>query len=225
MSIELGINITESSKALTTKVLREIRRQLKFTLNKIPPIIKPKIVNVVSNAIKQSPEYQSLVNGGSTSTGISLKGHLGLRDSAQRMDAILELWANSLVVEVPPIKLTARTLEARMNIRMIKANYEDVLKDSSAILVTEKGETLPWLEWLLVHGDKIIIRDYSITPILNERMGKASRTGEAIMRKKGRWGIPSEMAGTVSNNFVTRALKGIENEIADIVSKEVIRHF
>lgn len=99
---------------------------------------------------------------------------------------------------------------------MVDSSYKDVLVSQAANLITEKGQSLPWLEWLLRFGDKAIIRDYTIGVARNSAR---SRTGRAIMVKAAskRWKVPSQFAGTAQNNFVTRAIDSIEPSIIKLV--------
>ena len=45
-----------------------------------------------------------------------------------------------------------------------------------------------------------------------------------MVRKSGRsWGVPSELAGTEEDNFVTRSLADIEGEIQIIIGREITK--
>jgi len=87
-------------------------------------------------------------------------------------------------------------------------------------VVTEKGESLPWIEWLLKRGDDIIISDYHVVE------GDHGRTGMATMKPGGNYKVsrvnPS-FSGTEDDNFVTRALDGKEMEIANILASSLRR--
>jgi hypothetical protein len=78
---------------------------------------------------------------------------------------------------------------------------------------------LPWLEWLLLYGGKIIVRDYRVKMGSNNR----SRTGMAVMVESSgsNWRVPTEFAGTSNNNWVTRAINKIDNKILDILETEL----
>lgn len=107
-----------------------------------------------------------------------------------------------------------------MRIEAIQANFQNVLGLPEAQQLTNKGVSLDWLDWLLIKGDKTIIREYEIEPA----QGRRSRTGLAVMvkAKKGRWKVPAQYAGTVNKNWVTRAIDDIpDSKIENIIIQEV----
>jgi hypothetical protein len=103
---------------------------------------------------------------------------------------------------------------------MIRDNFDDVLGNESAIVVDSvSGITLPWLEWLLLYGGKIIVKNYKV------RMGsnRNSRTGMAIMVESegNNWRVPPEFAGILTNNWVTRAINKLDDKIISILESEL----
>jgi hypothetical protein len=88
-----------------------------------------------------------------------------------------------------------------------------------AMTKTEKGESLPWLEWLLLKGNDKIIQDYSITYINNSYR---SRTGSAIMvSNPNGWRVPVNFAGTEDNNWTTRAINKISDKISKVIQTNI----
>ncbi|GAH09222.1 unnamed protein product [marine sediment metagenome] len=116
--------------------------------------------------------------------------------------------------------ITSNRVSASLEIGVVRADYGDVLTDIAAVFVTKKGTPLPWLEWLLKFGDKAIVRGYDVAPAASSRR---SRTGRLIMKagRGKRWKVPSEFSGTLRNNFVTRALDGLEPTILKIMESSI----
>jgi hypothetical protein len=102
---------------------------------------------------------------------------------------------------------------------MIKENYEDVLSSADAFVIDDaKSLKLPWLEWLLLYGGKIIVRSYEVKVGPNPH----SRTGLAIMKpSKKNWRVPAEFSGTRENNWVTRALDRLDDSIPNLIQTEI----
>ena len=50
-----------------------------------------------------------------------------------------------------------------------------------------------------------------------------SRTGQAIMipTKSGSWRVPASYIGTIENNWITRALSSIEDDIPNVLGKYI----
>jgi hypothetical protein len=82
---------------------------------------------------------------------------------------------------------------------------------------TEKGQRIPWFEWLTELGDRVIVRDFDS----EGGHSKQSRTGDMIMVKGGGWRVPPQHAGSPGDNFITKAIDGslseITNEMAQIL--------
>jgi len=79
--------------------------------------------------------------------------------------------------------------------------------------VTEKGQKLPWFQWLTTLGDAIIVRDFEV----QAGFPTSSRTGDKIMVKGKGWRVPPEHAGSQGDNFITRAVDGVMGEIEEII--------
>lgn len=82
-----------------------------------------------------------------------------------------------------------------------------------------RGYQLPWLKWLLVEGTKPIVKNYAVKFGPN----KSSRTGMAVMvNSSSNWSVPSEFAGTISSNWISRAIDDISDLfISSIIENEI----
>jgi len=193
---EFGLDINEAQlhKDLMAHLSLEIEQVFKRAAPKIETHMRP----LISGALRRSPEYSSMAAG-------QLQSEFGLVDGMSRMDAIIDTWTNSVNVE-------AKNLT--MKITAISAEYFSILRDPAATFVTEKGSRLPWLEWLLLEGDRRIVLGYGVGP------GRG-RAGPQVMKMGGSWGVPAQYSGTVNNNFITRTVDSLEDEIFNLVKKEV----
>lgn len=207
-----NVFIVENTNEIESKILRALKPELNKYLEKIFQKIKPKITETVINAIVNSPEYNSLLSG-------DLKYEFGLPDSDSRVSSIVNFW-KKINTDYKSVSINGNKLSGGFTINMIDSDYGDVINLPAAVFTTEKGTDLNWLEWLLLFGNKTIIKDYVVEFGVNPR----SRTGRAVMRgvQKGKWSVPSEFAGTKNNNWITRAIDSIDGEINSII-KEAIK--
>lgn len=203
----------ESDASIGRKINQAIFEVMEDAFRKVAKTLISKFRPILVSAIQTQPEFFSLKNG-------ILRWHLGVPDEG-KIDKIVEIWANSFKVESFNPAFSGRSFKGGLRIVAVPGNYDDVLSDISAFQSTAKGETLHWLEWLLLEGDKKIIRQYDVKLGKN----KASRTGNAVMVKSQKsWGVPSIYAGTSENNWVTRAINSIgDSEIIDIIQSELNR--
>ena len=203
------IFIVETNAQIESKILRALKPELNKYLEKAFNKAKSKIVNAVVKAIKSTPEYQSLLSG-------DLKYEFGLPDSDSRIENILNFWKN-ITADFKKVSINSNKLSGGFTISMIDSDYSDVINSAAAVFTTEKGTDLNWLEWLLLFGNKTIIRDYVVEFGDNPR----SRTGRAVMKgvKSGKLGVPPEFAGTKNNNWITRAIESADSEINSILKE------
>jgi hypothetical protein len=195
----LTIKILESNSEISRRILKSLAKSLNDAAMSALPEIIQQIKKIVKAKIEGSREYGELKGG-------RLQGELGVPNSPSRLSTITEIW-----------------ITGGFSIGMIKKDWSDVLSSPESSYITDKGKNIPWLEWLLIAGDKTIIDDYVFSPNITE--GARSRTGLGIMKQavKRRWRVPSEYAGTTQNNFVTRSLDGIADDVINIISKEISR--
>lgn len=102
------------------------------------------------------------------------------------------------------------------------SDFLDLLSLPSATITTEKGTALPWLDWLLIQGDKVIISKFSI-----KVASGYGRSGGAIMIENsgGFWKVPTEYAGVVNDNWITKTINNQAKAISDIIEQEIARKF
>jgi hypothetical protein len=85
--------------------------------------------------------------------------------------------------------------------------------------INDKGYSLPWLQWLLFEGNEVLIKNYKV----EFRPNPNSRSGLAIMKpsSSSSWRVPPEFVGSEENNWITRAITRIENNVYDLIVKAV----
>lgn len=177
---------------------------------------------ILEEALKSQKTYVDMV----AHDGL-LRAELGVVDSQSAMDKLVRDWLRSTHVKVQTPRIVGhQVLGSVMTIRSIQADYEDVLSKAYASYTTERGEVIPWLDWLLTKGDELFLTGYitwnPATPTI------ASRTGTNTVMKKSRgkaWGVPSEYAGTSEDNYATRAIAAAADDIKALIIRETTRRF
>ena len=214
----LKLNLLDTSQGISKKILIAYAKEINGYLNRAAPKIKINVQELLGNVLRNTPEYESLLGQGEP----NLQKEFGLDNPTSRLLAIFAVWLNSIRVDVQRVRATTRSLVGGLTISMIYNDYADVTNLPEANVVTEKGEVLPWLSWLLEFGDRVIIYEYDVYPKTGIRRTPGSRSGLGIMIKptRGKWGVPTAFAGTVDNNWITKALYNINVEdITKVVQK------
>lgn len=190
--------------------------------NKEFPSVAPKIESAIRfsalDIFKNTEEYKSLVNG-------ILKGHFGLEiGSAQQMvDDVVHTACNGISVAFTRLSNRGGNISGGFRISGFQSDFNDLLALDSSHQITDKGQDLPWLEWLLLEGDRIIIYDYYFAP---GGFYKTSRSGQGIMifEEKAYWKVPAKYAGTKNKNWITKAVESLLLILGDIIESTFLKY-
>lgn len=212
--MQIGLKLLTTQREMKTLILQALVDELKRPLRIAVPHIKSRLKELISISIHSSPEFQSLIGG-------RLQAELGVPDVYSRLSDMLDIWLNTINVIPSPPAIVGNHIEGGIKIDAIDASFSDVLSLPSASYTTKEGETIPWLSWLMEAGHQFLVRGYKVS---FEPQGLAnSRTGLAVMTvaPDNAWRVPKEYAGTIDNNFITRAVQNIEPRLADIIQQEI----
>lgn len=197
-SFSIKINPQQTEQVLT-KALQDMFR------GKIKDVVRQnrkKIINIFYQALINSETYAALMDNW------GLQGDLGVYPAyvMQTTKLISEM------INVETIPPRSRDLGG-VRVTLVRGNLEPILNSPLAQYETAKGETIPWLEWLLTAGSNVLVADYLVDAEFNP--GDYSRTGALIMfpRKGSNFSISPAYAGTINDNWITRAANAALPEI------------
>lgn len=188
--------MTKDFKKFIDKELEtRIRKSIAGARRKIRAALKP----IVIDAIYNCPEMRSVRDG-------LLKYDLGLTSDPTPL--ISWVIADSMTVRYTP----NTSYIALFTVQIQPGEHENLYDLNVAYQETEKGESLPWLQWLLEMGDSPIIADFGV----KHTMG--GRSGGAIMIENyhAPFRIDSYYSGTPTSNFIIRALDRNRQKIQEI---------
>lgn len=207
--LECSLTIKQSDNRIARDILKLLVPEVKNYFDSILNNIRDPLKNLIIDAIKKAPEYDSLING-------TLKAEFGLPDSDSRVNMIIQTLDNINVKSKKIIIKGGEQLSGGFELTMIPSSYSSILSLPEATFKTEKGKDLHWLEWLLLLGNETIIKDYEVKLGPDPR----SRTGMAVMRGvvSGKWSVPPQFAGTANNNWITRAIDSVDNDIENLIT-------
>jgi len=171
--------------------------------------VKNNIVNnvkpVVRKALNASRTIESLRQG-------VLKADFGLtRDPTP---AIIDTIVNSVEVRTTRLSAVGSSIKGGLMLTVQPTDYS-LLTTSPAIGgQVIKGGIMPWLDWLLVSGDAIIIANFGV------EYGPYGRSGGGRMVEEKRpFKVNTNHSGTLDNNFITRAVDEYKLLIIDAIEK------
>ncbi len=205
----ITIKLLENDKIIQRKILMGIAREMNARFRRSKTRIVSAVKGLVGDIIKDQPEIKEL-NGG------ILQAAFGIRKGKEStaIEDIIEAISESVLVELKEVRqVGSKVLKGGMSIYIQPERLSNLLNIPSGIVKSEKGQLLPWLSWLLLAGDKILIADYEV-----EYKSGTGRSGLATMKPaSGIFRVPPSYSGTANNNFITRAFNGTERILARII--------
>lgn len=209
--MRISANIVETNDEINTMILEIMADHINDTLNIAMPKITTEIKELVALSLREEPEYQSLLSG-------RLRAEFGLSDT-NMVDNIIDKLVSTIDVSRSTVSYNKIGLVGGFTITMMKSDdMNGVIFTDIASVISNNGQHLPWLQWLLLEGNNAIVKNFDV------KMGSysQSRSGMAIMvSSRDNWRVPPEFVGTISNNWTTRAIDRIEDKI-DILIENII---
>lgn len=198
----LRLNLTESDSKIESKILKALAEEANKQWSKNTNVVRDIFSTNCYDAVLTCPEMDSVTNG-------ILRIDFGI--TFNPAPAIASAVSQS--VNVIFNKFNSKLTGGGFKITVQPLDYLNALSLVEAFVITEKGASLPWLDWLLTYGDSIIITNFGV----KYSTGKG-RTGGGYMIPPARpFQVNSAFSGTVDNNFITRAiaskLPDIENDL------------
>ena len=210
MEMQLKLELKGSDKQINKAILTALKKHLNDVMvvaaNKASVAVQSKMRRLLG----EHPTVRALKGG-------SLADELGVPQLEVRINNIIDIWIKSMVVKVKKVSIKQGQLVGGFKLQMIKSDWTDVLQHPDSIFATEKDYTLEWLDWLLIQGSRIVVRDYDYFA-----KSGTGRSGQGIMNPyfgRKRWSIPYAYQGTRNNNFCTQAIEIVHTHLDKILTK------
>lgn len=207
--MKYSLTLLDKPSDIKNNIFSAIRPILDKAITQTINKIRNPLINLIKTALVTEPEYSSLISG-------ILRSEFGIADTSN-VDVAVNNISNSININKKNIGFNNTGFTGGIEIQIVNSqNFGGALDDISAFVNdTERGYSLPWLQWLLLEGNAIIIKNYEVKFGSNSK----SRSGDALMIKSGSsgWSVPPEFAGTIRDNWTTRALSRIDNQVTNLI--------
>lgn len=209
--MKLNLTLLESNSQISAAIMKGVADTINVAINKSKNTIISSIKNLVTEALRQEPEYASLMSG-------KLKADLGIPDSSV-VESIINALVNTINLRDVPLKVSNNGIRGGFIITMIPSNdFGGVISQNISMVQDDKGYSLPWLEWLLLRNNEPIVKKYEV------KYGSSpySRSGLGIMVPSDKnWRVPPEFAGSANDNWTTRAISRIDQDIYNVIRTNI----
>lgn len=197
-------------KSINDDIVRAMTKQVETRIRQNTDKIKDYISSHIRRVFTETEEYRSLTSG-------QLMGHFGLNkaEAPQIVDKIIKTLGEQIEI----------TYNKGITIYAVKSNFEELLLLDEASYESDPYH-IPWLDWFLMQGDRIVVTDYHITWHIAKQDKFRSRSGLALMSRGGVWGgsdwkkaISLSYAGTPNDNWITDVCENFQKAFVIVVKK------
>ena len=208
--MNFSLKLLENSQTIQKSILIALLPEVKSYMDNAINTIKRELPSITAEAIMGEPEYNSLLSG-------QLKFEFGIPDAGSKIAGLINVWISNMIIEYKPPTATNSSIKSSFRANLIRSNFNDVLGTDEAYMNDSlRGYSLPWLEWLLLDGTATIIPNHEVVMGNNPR----SRTGSAVMKiSSGSWKVPDQFSGTMSDNWITRAISNSQDKIQKLLER------
>lgn len=222
MTIKLRLSEEDITKGILDGVLYHVNNFINSNQSFIIGGIRQRVFDKLTS----SDEWLAIDGG-------ELEDLLEINSASLALAQIASAISKSAEIVVKPFKKSGLKINGGIQINILKTDYSDILGIVPPEVI--HGVEKDWLRWLLEDGDDVNIFNFDVdweaeSTTIGEAIDDISRyyhvnpkpnnllrdnpTGE-----RGVLGIPAQYQGTKGNNFITRALAGIEKDIQEFFSR------
>ena len=190
-------------------ITKEIKEQISIRLSQFIAMVRPDVVKFVEDSLRKDPDgiYTSLNNG-------DLQIDFGFESGQNVGEKVVKEISNS--VSFTKLRPNSASVGG-LRLEVLKGGINFLLtKDFSSY--DSNGNSVDWLNWLLLAGDTIVVADYEVI----YKRTRSSRSGRGLMispeMTKG-FRVRPEMSGVEDDNWITRSLLVAEKKLQDHFQK------
>ena len=177
------------------KILQALQQEAKTVIQKNYGKLRNAIKPIIIDSIYDCPEMKSVRSG-------KLKYDFGIETDP----TLIIAWSVADSMRLSYSYSPSYVFNFQITVQPINDNT--LLSLPQSFVKLGDGGEIPWLEWLLKKGSKIIMLDFGVL------YKQAGRTGSAIMVKNiSPFMVDPNYAGTDDDNFISRALSKNINKI------------
>lgn len=224
----MSIKLKLSEEDLAREILRATIEAAGAKINSNFALIQNNIRQAINNQLKNSPEWQAIDGG-------ELEELLEINSASLALSSIAARIAQNAEIKLTPFKIRGFSISGGIQIRIIKSDFSDILGIVSPEIIHNVEKD--WLRWLLTEGDDVGIFNFDVdwgaeSDTIGEAVEdfysyyRATPKNNTLLRnnptgERGVLTIPPEYQGTKNDNFITRAMQGIDIKIADIFKEKL----
>jgi len=197
----------KSTDKLAKDILNEMATVMQRAITGALTPIDDGIKNLITQAFKLDSTYNSILSG-------EIQKIFLLVAPANTLNYMLDTIINSIRIKQRTVRqVNGLTLSGGLDINIFDdQTYLRLLNAPEGSFVTANGFLIPWFEHIL---------DGGTTPLFTGAELVDTGKGIVLSKQANNIQIPAQFSGQKDNNFITKTLLGLEDNITDLIYKEV----
>lgn len=228
LELNLGVKLDGGNDKLRFFILSTLSKNLDKYIKSRVPIVEGRIRNVIVRKLEDSFAWQSVIRG-------ELNQLLEIKNAQLVMAQVKRVILDGLFVKLNTLTIEGSNLRGGISIGLNVSNNKllAILPDYEHL-----GQKVNWLRWILEGTEVNVFNlniDYEkeITTLDEAKEDITDDFGVADLRDTflkenpnagfgfGIVGLPLEFRGDIDDNFLTRSLEGLDEEIEQILKEEI----
>ena len=197
---------------------KEALKRMKSLIPSVSNSVQPDVARVILKSLNDSPTTKSLLAG-------KLKHDFGLfgNVASVTVNGIVKYISDNVLIKIGASKISGSMFSLAIEIPTTDENIINTPGGS----FPSKGGDVDWLEWLLTKGTQVVIGNFWLFPYAKgrTRSGGNSIMAEVKTMSRQPFRVDPNFAGTVENNFITRSIESVGEDILNVVANAFIRSF
>ena len=206
----ISLRLIDSQAAIEQKINRAIAEEMNKKIMRGRAKLISDFRSLIGIWLRSQPELLSLNSGGAD----SLAAQFGLPQGSAGAVVSHIVTSVQSTIDITLSKFKPN-LTGGLFLSVQPDHLSNLLGLQAGHVTTSKGTDLHWLSWLLERGRDTIIVGYHYTP----DVGTDGRSGAGTMSPGQAWRVPPQYAGTIADNFITRAFEGKEKDVAHLFNR------
>ena len=218
----IALKLTESIDVIEKKIRRALAREADREVKRVSGLLTNEVKPIIAKALRNSPTIQELGASG------NLRGELGLTSGVGpgMANEIVDAIVSTIHVVAKKITIMGNKFAGGLNIYIQPANLRNLLELAGGSYkyysrTYKQYVEIDWLDWLIRKGDAILVGQFKFEEAGSK--GFQGRSGMGTMVRGGIWRVPPLHAGTIDDNFITRAVS--DEETVSSILKLIEKNF
>ena len=153
-TLRVRLKVITPVREIAQHILTSASKHFNSRLRELPSRIIKHARALIKRSLNESPAAISLISG-------KLREEMGVVDASSELNQIFNAISQAVNVTSSPSRIRGVNIHMRFRLTAVPFDLDNIIGGAGSY-TTKKGATIPWFQWLIAAGDRIIVRDYDV---------------------------------------------------------------